>query len=89
VDPTTVNNPYALAAVFVVLVYLAWNQRESKKPSKRAADTIEHETKPNSGSSMKDSLNRIEATLRGVVERVEDLESVVERRGTLEKREET
>jgi hypothetical protein len=70
-----------------VLLYLAWNQRQSKKHAKRAADAIEHEARPNSGSSMKDSLNRIEATLLGVVDRVETLESTVERRGTLEKRE--
>lgn len=82
-DVTGVDNPYALLAVLAVLLYLAWKQRKTEKHSKRAADAIEHESKPNSGSSMKDSLNRIEARQEQQDARLAVLEQAVEKRGHL------
>lgn len=81
-DPTQVDNPWSAITFIAVLAYLVYNSWSSKRHSKnaagdakRAADTIEHEANPNSGQSMKDSLNRLEAgvgEIKGDVSEIKD-----------------
>lgn len=65
--------PQAIVQVVMVLAILVWpgymatmaNRRakSAETHAKTAAETITHEANPNSGSSMKDDLNRIQASL--------------------------
>lgn len=71
-------NLAVVAVVFLVPSFFAWR---ASRTSRRAHQTLEHEMKPNSGSSIKDQLNRIEkgqkqqnARLRRVESRVTALE---------------
>jgi cell division protein FtsX len=77
-----VQNPWQtiviVVAILVVLALpqiLAWkNSSTAATHAKRAADEIEHQSKPNSGKSLMDSLNRIEATLEKQDVRLGELE---------------
>lgn len=95
-DVTTVVNPWQAAVLIVLIVVVlggpqlaAWhNSRQAKTHAREARDAIRHEAQPNSGSSMKDSLNRIEQrqveqgeALSDVVQRVAVLEQAAEKRG--------
>lgn len=98
IDLDAIVNPWQ-AIVVVVLIFAvlvlpnvaAWrNSREAKHAARRAADTMEHEAKPNSGGSMRDALDRIEANqvqhgtvLLDLVGRVETLERAAEKRHRL------
>ena len=84
-DPSGIDNPWAaiVALVLILAVFVYYLRKTTVKASeavnhaKRAADTIEHESQPNSGKSMKDSLNRIEAITMATGERMTSLESRV------------
>ncbi|WP_263732552.1 hypothetical protein [Cellulomonas sp. SG140] len=73
-DPTTIDigsidNVWQAVVVIALIVavlvlpnLLTWsNARQAKQAAQEARDVMHHESKPNSGGSMKDSLNRIEA----------------------------
>jgi hypothetical protein len=97
-----VSWPQAVVAVVVVLALLVWpgvsswmTARQARDSARAAHAAIEHEARPNSGSSMKDSLNRLEAgqreqgqTLTAVADAVADqgrrldvLERAADKRG--------
>lgn len=75
VDLTLVTTwPQAVVAIALVLAAMVWpgvaswlNSRSAKEAAHGAREAIEHEARPNSGGSMKDSLNRIESTLTVVL----------------------
>jgi Sec-independent protein translocase protein TatA len=77
-----VVNPWQVLVIcviaFIVLglpQILAWlNSRKAKTHAKDAAEEIRHQSNPNSGKSLKDALNRIEASLAEQDKRLEKLE---------------
>ena len=92
-DITEIGSIWPVLAIAVVVgtpALFSWlNSREAKHAAQEARDTMNHETQPNSGGSMKDSLNRIEATQKDqgavradVVERVTIVERAAEKRGS-------
>lgn len=93
---TSVWPVLALTAFFGIPAFFSWlNSREAKSHAKAAYDETIHQANPNSGKSLKDSLNRIEATLAtqgttqeqqgealsDVVTRLSTLETAAEKRG--------
>jgi hypothetical protein len=97
-DVSAVVNPWQAAVLIVLIIVVlglpqvgTWrNSRQAKTHAREARDAIRHEAQPNSGSSMKDALNRIEGrqveqgqTLDAVVQRVAVLEQAAEKRGRL------
>jgi hypothetical protein len=85
-NPAEIHDPWSLVAFIIVcglIGFIAWR---ASRHAKRAADEIVHQARPNSGQSLKDALNRIEDRQIEQGERIAALEAVVERRGSLEKR---
>lgn len=86
-DTHLIVNAWQAVVVVVVVIGVLWlPQFFSWRRAKEARDEIRHQSKPNSGQSLKDSLNRIEDRQIEQGERIAALEAIVERRGTLEKR---
>lgn len=92
-DITEIGSIWPVLAIAVVVgtpALFGWlNSRDAKQAAQEARDTMNHESQPNSGGSMKDSLNRIEATqkdqgsvLTDVVDRLTVVERAAEKRGT-------
>lgn len=70
------NDWKALVVVAALLIpqIFAWlNSRQAKHATRRAQAIMEHEANPNSGGSMKDSLNRTESALGKHGESLDDL----------------
>jgi len=69
-DITLIDNIWPVMALVVVMgvpSLFAWlNSRQAKEHARRGANEIEHQANPNSGASMKDSLNRIETTVKDI-----------------------
>ena len=83
-DPGTIDNPWgAVVALALVVAVFIYYTRKTAGHAKRAADTIEHETRPNSGTSLRDAINRIESTQTEHGARLLALEQAAERRGRL------
>ncbi|MGN7705039.1 hypothetical protein [Cellulosimicrobium sp. 22601] len=86
-DVSSVVNPWQ-AAVLVVLILAVLvgpqlgaliTSVQGKRLARRAAEEIEHQSKPNSGQSMKDYLVRIEQDGKATRSIVTDLTTRVER----------
>lgn len=106
VDLNIITNGWQVLVVLIVVgvpAFFAWqNGKQAKKISQDTLDELNHQSNPNSGKSLKDSLNRIEAHQVRTNERLDTqnaiqqdqarrlaaLENTVERRGTLEPRKE-
>jgi len=73
-DPTAIDDPWSAIAFVALVGYLVIVTWRSGRHSKRTARTLDHEMRPNSGSSMRDAVDRIEAKLDDVAARVAVLE---------------
>lgn len=76
---TSVWPVLAIGAFVGIPAFFSWlNSKKANEHSKRGADEIIHQSTNNSGSTMKDSLDRIEGTLGHVVNTQTDQGGILE-----------
>ncbi|MFD6094122.1 hypothetical protein ACFWGN_18570 [Oerskovia sp. NPDC060338] len=75
-DPTTINNIYQLGALFLVLIagqaaswIMLWRGQSNTKNEVKA---VQHQFENNSGSTIRDAVDRIESKVDDQGKRLED-----------------
>lgn len=79
-DPATIDNPWSAIVAVALIGFVAWSSWSGRRHAKATRATLEHEVRPNSGSSLRDSVNRIEAAQADHGHRLAALEAAAERR---------
>ncbi|KMM45616.1 hypothetical protein CWIS_09765 [Cellulomonas sp. A375-1] len=65
-DPTAIDDPWSAIAFVALIGYLVVVTWRSSRHAKATRRTLEHEVRPNSGSSLRDAVDRIDKRLADV-----------------------